>query len=1100
MGVPRRLNHDDIRAACDSRSYDRGRDYFANGRVLDLEVEWQGADTLTAIATVRGTRPQPYQQVVRIGWSERGFPEISGRCTCPMAVNCKHVAAVGLAVREELHGGDPAPQAAERCLAWLDELAAAAPAAPGALPTGDFLIYLLRPGTARGKPAVEAAITRVKKGGGLGKPRRTSLQNYTYAYYRPGYLQPEDDEVAPLLASLCAGGWDEPVVAGSAGHFAVLLLVRSGRCFWHENPTRPLRLAGERPLRLGWRTRGDGASELAVVVEPAGEVLLTEPPLYLDPAEGVVGPVATGGITSRQLGHLLAAPVVPAAVADRFSLRLAAGHPGLPVPPPRPVAITDVAGPHCPVLTLHGEAVQARHVHFLDLRFAYAGHAVPALPPEVITTVSGPDRVVRIHRDLDHEERAIDRLEDLGFAPYQRPGDGAIVWFSPAEVSRGENAARWWSFLHETLPGLEAEGWRIERDASFRLRFTSAEQWHAEVDEGAEGWFDLRFDVEIDGVRRPLLPLIAPLLGRFRPDELPDPVTLPVADDTYVTLPAARVRLVLETLYELYDRTPGDDLRLARVDAARLAELEEGGLTVRGGNGLRELGRRLRDFRGIETVPSPCGLRGELRPYQARGVDWLQFLRAFGLSGILADDMGLGKTVQALTHLLVEKEAGRGDRPSLLVAPTSLMGNWRREAQRFTPDLRVVVLHGADRQQHFAQIGDADLVITTYPLLLRDGAALTAHDYHYLVLDEAQAVKNPRAKAARVVREICARHRLCLTGTPMENHLGELWAQFDFLMPGFLGDAATFTARWRRPIEKVGDDGLRERLARRVAPFLLRRTKGEVAAELPPKTEILRTVPLGERQATLYESIRLAMERKVREAIAAQGLARSHITILDALLKLRQTCCDPRLLPLKQAAGVKSSAKLELLMDLVPEQLAEGRRILLFSQFTRMLALIEEALAERRIGYTKLTGQTRDREAAIDRFRRGEVDLFLISLKAGGVGLNLTEADTVILYDPWWNPAVEAQAADRTHRIGQDKPVFVYKLLTEATVEEKILALQEKKRALVAGITRPRCGGEVDAFTAADLAALFAPLSGEAGEHHGPWRSPRGAGDVSVSG
>jgi SNF2 family DNA or RNA helicase len=311
----------------------------------------------------------------------------------------------------------------------------------------------------------------------------------------------------------------------------------------------------------------------------------------------------------------------------------------------------------------------------------------------------------------------------------------------------------------------------------------------------------------------------------------------------------------------------------------------------------------------------------------------------------------------------------------------------------------------------------------------------------------------------------------------MENHLGELWAQFDFLMPGFLGDAATFTSRWRRPIEKHGDDGLRDRLARRVAPFLLRRTKGEVAAELPPKTEILRTVALGERQATLYESIRLAMERKVREAIAAKGLARSHITILDALLKLRQTCCDPRLLPLKQAAGVKVSAKLELLMDLVPEQLEEGRRILLFSQFTRMLTLIEEALTQRRIGYTKLTGQTRDREAAIDRFRRGEVDLFLISLKAGGVGLNLTEADTVILYDPWWNPAVEAQAADRSHRIGQAKPVFVYKLLTEQTVEEKILALQEKKRALMAGITRSRPGDEAVALTADDLAALFAPLS-----------------------
>jgi len=1079
MGVFRRLNRGDIRDACDSRSYARGRDYFDQERVLDLEVEWEGPDTLIAVATVRGTRPQPYQQVVRIWWSERGFPEISGRCTCPMAVNCKHVAAVCLEVREELHGGDPTPQASERCLAWLDELVAAAPVAPGTSPAGDFLIYLLKPGTAPGKPAVEVAITRVKKAGGLGKPRRTSVQNYTYAYYRPGYLQPEDDEVAPLLTSLRAGGWGEPVVAGSAGHFVVMLLVRSGRCFWHEDTTRPLRLAEERPLHLGWRTRGDGASELAVGVEPAGTILLTEPPLYLDPAAGVVGPLATAGVTCRQLAHLLAAPAVPAAVADRFSRRLAADHPALPVPPPRPVAITEVVNrPPLPRLTLHGTPVESRHVHFLELRFDYGGHAVPALPHEAITTVAAAEGLVRIHRQRDDEARAIDRLEDLGFAPFQRQGDGAIVWFSPTDVSRGDSAARWWALLEESLPVLEAEGWRIARDASFRLRFTAAEQWHAEVDEGAEGWFDLRFDVEIDGVRRPLLPLIAPLLQHFRPDELPDPVTLPVADDTYVTLPAVRVRPVLETLYELYDRTPSDSLRLARVDAARLAELEEHGIAVRGGEPLRELGRKLRDFRGIETVPLPSGLRGELRPYQARGVDWLQFLRAFGLGGILADDMGLGKTIQALTHLLVEKEAGRRDRPSLLVAPTSLMGNWRREAQRFTPDLRVVVLHGADRQHLFAEIGDADLVITTYPLLLRDGEALTAHDYHYLVLDEAQAVKNPRAKAARVVREIRARHRLCLTGTPMENHLGELWAQFDFLMPGFLDDAATFTARWRRPIEKRGDDGLRERLARRVAPFLLRRAKDEVATELPPKTEILRTVPLGERQATLYESIRLAMERKVREAIAAQGLARSHITILDALLKLRQTCCDPRLLRLKQAAGVKPSAKLELLMEMVPEQLEEGRRILLFSQFTRMLALIEEALAERRIGYTKLTGQTRDREAAIDRFRSGAVDLFLISLKAGGVGLNLTEADTVILYDPWWNPAVEAQAADRTHRIGQDKPVFLYKLLTEATVEEKILALQEKKRALVAGITRPRRGADAVALTTADLEALFAPLSG----------------------
>jgi SNF2 family DNA or RNA helicase len=328
-----------------------------------------------------------------------------------------------------------------------------------------------------------------------------------------------------------------------------------------------------------------------------------------------------------------------------------------------------------------------------------------------------------------------------------------------------------------------------------------------------------------------------------------------------------------------------------------------------------------------------------------------------------------------------------------------------------------------------------------------------------------------------VVRRLDARHRLCLTGTPMENHLGELWALFDFLLPGFLGDQQRFRRHWRTPIEQHGDRERRERLARRVAPFLLRRRKQDVLKELPPKTEIVRSVALGETQASLYEGIRLSMEKRVREAIAEQGMARSRITILDALLKLRQTCCDPRLLDLPAARRVKHSAKLELLMDLLPEQLDEGRRILLFSQFTSMLKLIEPELERRGIRYAKLTGRTKRRDEVIDRFRGGEVSLFLISLKAGGLGLNLTEADTVILYDPWWNPAVEAQAADRAHRIGQDKPVFVYKLLTEQTVEEKILAMQQKKQALAEGIYREGGGEGSPAFTAQDIDELFAPIA-----------------------
>jgi len=385
-------------------------------------------------------------------------------------------------------------------------------------------------------------------------------------------------------------------------------------------------------------------------------------------------------------------------------------------------------------------------------------------------------------------------------------------------------------------------------------------------------------------------------------------------------------------------------------------------------------------------------------------------------------------------------------------------------------------LQGAERKQLFDRINDYDLVLTTYPLLSRDDETLLKHEYHYLILDEAQTIKNPASLAAQLVRRIKTNHRLCLTGTPMENHLGELWAQFDFLMPGFLGDNSNFKKHYRTPIETYGDNDQKSRLSRRLAPFMLRRTKQEVANELPPKTEIIRSVPLYAKQAALYESIRLTMEKKVRDAIAEKGLSRSHITILDALLKLRQTCCDPRTLPLKEAQKVKESAKLDLLMEILPEQLEEGRRILIFSQFTQMIALIEDELDARKIAYSKLTGQTRKRDEAIELFKSGEVAVFLISLKTGGVGLNLTEADTVIIYDPWWNPAAESQAADRAHRIGQDKPVFVYKLITENTVEEKIIAMQERKRALAESIYKDDTKEESLKFTAEDLSALFEPL------------------------
>jgi len=344
-----------------------------------------------------------------------------------------------------------------------------------------------------------------------------------------------------------------------------------------------------------------------------------------------------------------------------------------------------------------------------------------------------------------------------------------------------------------------------------------------------------------------------------------------------------------------------------------------------------------------------------------------------------------------------------------------------------------------------------------------------------LILDEAQYIKNPRAKSSQLVRRLNASHKLCMTGTPMENHLGELWAQFDFLMPGYLHDIRGFSKLFRKPIEIEGDTARQEALNMRLRPFMLRRGKDEVALELPPKTEIIRSIEIEGPQRELYESVRLAMHKRVRDAMASMGSGQSQIVVLDALLKMRQVCCDPRLVRGLQGEP-PASAKLDMLMEMLPEMIEEGRRVLLFSQFTSMLRLIEEAVNREHIAYVKLTGQTKDRQTPIESFQNEEAPLFLISLKAGGVGLNLTAADTVIHFDPWWNPAAETQATDRAHRIGQDKAVFVYKLITEGTVEEKILELQERKRALANAIHQTGTGKK-PLWTKEELTTLFAPLA-----------------------
>ncbi|WP_236749950.1 DEAD/DEAH box helicase [Acidovorax carolinensis] len=797
-------------------------------------------------------------------------------------------------------------------------------------------------------------------------------------------------------------------------------------------------------------------------------------------------------------------------------------------------------------------------------------NARPAAVQDLFDT-GGP--VVRMQRNLAAESDAMDRVWDLGLIPVdatklQWRHRAAAATLGPVWTLAQE--AHFGDFWADQIPKLRAEGWGVVVQPGFAHESVPVLRWKLliapdtgelmgkEVDgplaprerpvqklqlPEREGAWLLSLGIEIDGETLDLAPLLADLLRRdarwlnARQMAAIDDITiisLRAPGGKRIDAPAGPLKAIVGAMVDLLtdplrnagkQLKDGDPLRLGawearRIEALRAALVQahrvgtvncwNNDWQLQGDAGLAQLARRLRTIGTPQPVAAPQGLQVQLRPYQLEGLAWLQYLRAQGLGGILADDMGLGKTAQALAHVLAEKEAGRLKRPALVVLPTSLLFNWQAEAARMAPGLRVLALHGASRGQRYRQIADHDLVLTTYPLLWRDVETLAAQPFHLLILDEAQMVKNAGSRSARALRKLQAPHLLCLTGTPLENHLGELWAQFDFLMPGFLGDVRSFNARWRKPIEENGETLRAHLLSQRVRPFILRRRKQDVATELPARTEVIQRVQLQGKQRELYEAVRATADKQVRRALERQSFEGAQITILDALLKLRQVCCDPRLVkgikqgphapPLrgslppegdaflpwggpaaKRTAHTMESAKLELLADLLPALVDEGRRVLVFSQFTEMLTLAAELLDALALPYLTLTGQTppRQRGAVVRQFQaqdEASAPILLVSLKAGGLGLNLTAADTVIHLDPWWNPAVEEQATARAHRIGQDQPVFVYKLVVEGSIEERMLELQARKAALAQGVLGHDAEGAIK-FSEADLHALLAPLS-----------------------
>jgi superfamily II DNA or RNA helicase len=1115
----------DILQNFDSGTYGRGHDYAERGKVRGFATNAASID-----AKVSGSGGQLYHQSIDV-LDRHNSIRFKGACTCPMQHNCKHVVAVLLRCLDEmpsvaatrrpgpaLRHAEPVARRAEPALphavsAWLHQVQQALETASASVAKKSAaiqrLMYVLVPDRATGRVNLFLCKARMGVGGGI---LSASVFNDTYSLLSrpPAFVGPAELYLVRLFAAMSGNGGFSVTLTeprDETGFHFMRLILEADCVGWAEARAdfktgliEPVKAGPARAGGLAWAAQGGASDTVRLAWQftdgaPIDGMLPTAPAMYLQ--HGVLGELiladAARALPIRELAALVAnAPAVTARDTPALTRQLTARGLGQLVPLPlalKQVIRTDIRPrPFLLLGSLEGQPRadgQSQWDDYALLAFDYDGARVTVDPAQQITRQTGAATEV-IVRDEVLEAAACDALAALGFhAPAAATALGSVQG-----MLQLAHADDWLRFTRQDLPLLRERGWLTEQGPAFRFDLVEVEHWYADVDEGSEAgnaWFDLELGIVVNGARVSLLPVLLELI-RSAPQDF-DPAVLEAHLDTdqliarlpdgvKVSLPWGRIKPILNTLGELYfNEHIGDSMRLPVLDAARLAELEaHAQLRWMGGQQLRDIGKKLLNFGGVQTVAAPLGLQAHLRPYQSEGLAWMQFLREFKLAGILADDMGLGKTLQALAHILLEKEAGRLTAPALVVAPTSLMGNWQAEAARFAPGLRVLLLHGTERLKRFDQIDQHDLVLTTYALLPRDEAQLRAHRYHLLILDESQYIKNSRAKAAQTAALLPAQHRLCLTGTPLQNHLGELWSQFHFLMPGLLGDEKRFNTEFRKPIEKLGDAGRNALLVRRIKPFLLRRTKDAVAKELPAKTEMVREVELSGLQRDLYETVRLAMDQKVRDAIASKGVARSQIIILDALLKLRQVCCDPRLV---KVAGYNTSsapsAKLNELMEMIVTLLDEGRKILVFSQFTSMLALIEVELRERAIGYALLTGATRDRAGQVAAFQQGDVPLFLISLKAGGVGLNLTAADTVIHYDPWWNPAAENQATDRAWRIGQDKPVFVYKLIAKGTLEQKIQELQRKKAELADAVL---AGGAAQnlALTQADLQAILAPL------------------------
>ncbi|WP_075593358.1 DEAD/DEAH box helicase [Pseudoalteromonas sp. PAB 2.2] len=979
----------------------KAKEYHQNGQINWLE---HSSDFSVIDASMFGNEGNTFTQHIEISKLPTGF-SVDSHCTCGSKTKCRHIAAVLLKLKIE-HSGDYGEDYIIND--WFSELKTLKQSTTDT--AKHVLLFVL--------DVEKSAVTLTPKIANYDPEHNYTLgRNLTEqqlnSFVTPTDLLETDFRLYSWIRSQNALGKLE--LKGSWGFAALQQLIATQRLFLGRS-RQAIKADTMQALEFSWQQNSDLTSlSLSLAGQDNWLLLKTTPPTYLDPDTLKIGRIRTP-LTADEIALLANMPAIHNENFDRVYQQLNDNFGEGVIPHAFKQSKKNQSRSVFPVISIRNDEGNIG----LSLQFNYQN--------SLYELSQAPEGI--INQSL--ENTVVNELRNLGFEFCKGALQTEFVFNKQSVIH-----AHWLKF--EIIPTLLKRGWKIndELDVSKALK-----QISLQVERGKG--HQIVSKIVISGVKtQQLFTADNNFQSLNRQSEryyyFSVGKRFAVVDKLAITqLNEYRERFehiktrdeILMPLSFLPQLIAQKAIKVSIVDDALDAYLTE-----------------LTNTRPVVKKSDIQGLNDgvQLREYQQHGVDWLNFLKRHQLGGILADDMGLGKTLQVIAFLANAKQRPQAG-PTLIVCPTSLVGNWQNEINKFACNLKITTVFGSLRNEQLQQLSQADCILTTYPLLKRDIAYYSPLYFENIILDEAQYIKNDAAQVSRLVKRLNADFKLCLSGTPIENNLFELKSLLDFAMPSLLGSQAHFKTYFQTPIERDNDVKRADELKSLIMPFILRRTKAQVTQELPEKTELVKEFEFEAKQKEIYTGITQSLEQKLVDLFAQQGVQKSKLAFLDALLKLRQICCHPKLIDPTTQAG---SAKLEWLSKHLPVMLSEGRKVIIFSQFTTALDVIAERLGELGITFSMLTGQTRHRSRVIEEFTEGESSVFLISLKAGGTGLNLTQADTVIHFDPWWNPAVEKQATDRAYRIGQTNPVFVYKLIMANSVEQKVFKMQQHKQALV---------------------------------------------------